>query len=201
GRCSLDPISSCAANATATYAMNVDKAKTWGMEMATQIPLAERWKLGLNYTWTETELMEDGEVTGQLSNTPKHRANAQLRFTPNARTNLWLRAEYRGDSRRFTGNRLDEGETIAVNTVGSDLKGYALLHLGGTYKVSKTVTLGANVFNLLDKDFTRGVKSYAPDPSRPTSLTYANSYFTGGSSINGVSHLGRTFWLSANITF
>ena len=43
------------ANPTATYAVNIDQDKTWGLELATGIPLSAEGKPNLNYTWTDTE--------------------------------------------------------------------------------------------------------------------------------------------------
>ena len=59
------------------------------------------------------------------------------------------------------------------------------------------MTLGATVYNLLDKDFTRlttwtnsaGETAFGSPYSKPTSGTK-------GSALSG-----RTFWLTANVTF
>lgn len=202
GDCAINPISSCAANPTANYAINVDEAKTRGLELATRIPLSQQWSLSLNYTHTKSELIQDGVATGTLTNTPKHRGNVQLRWNPTEQLSLWLRGEYRGKSKRFGAYELTNFQQNGVDALGENLKEYGILHLGGSYKASKKVTLTANIFNLLDKDFTSGVKSYHSGNSggQPT-YTSGNAYFNGGSSISGVSHLGRTFWLSANMTF
>ncbi len=51
---------------------------------------------------------------------------------------------------------LDDNSSAAnkgiYDAVG-DIKGYGLSILGGTYPVSKNVSLNANIFNLLNKDF------------------------------------------------
>lgn len=192
GDCKTDWISSCTVNPTAKYARNVDQAKTWGMELATRIPLADRWSLNMNYTHTETEVTKEGEVTGKLANTPKHMANAQLRWAATERANVWLRAEYRGKSRRFTRNELDAEEQAELSTMG-DMKAYTLLHLGGSYKASKTLSFHANIFNLLDKNFTE-MKTWTYGGDQYV----GNDYFRG---LSGVARTGRTFWLSATVNF
>ena len=65
--------------------------------------------------------------------------------------------------------------------------------LGGSYAVSKNVTLSASVYNLFDKNF----ENYGPTKtgaSAPTAATnWSNSY-------RQVLE-GRRLWVSANITF
>jgi outer membrane receptor for ferrienterochelin and colicins len=139
GDCTVSWIPSCVANPMATYMINRDEAKTWGLELATRIPLAAHWSLNMNYTWTDSEVIEQGEEIGKLSDTAKHVANAQLRWEATDRLNLWLRGEYRGDSRRFDEKPgLLTGNSLAEYLVLGDLKGYSLFHLGGSlYLVSR----------------------------------------------------------------
>lgn len=199
GDCATNPISSCSASPTATYALNQDEAKTWGMELNGKLPLAERWLLSMNYTWTESELIQDGEKVGKLSDTAKHMANAQLRWNANDKLSLWLRGEYRGKSRRFnndprhlTGNSLRE-----YQVAGEYIKDYSLFHLGGSYKYAKGVTLNANIFNLLDKDF-RATKVYT---SITNTQVVTGDYFSSTSATKGTVPNGRTLWVSANFDF
>src|SRR5690606_2418262 len=165
GVCSVSSISSCAASPDpdAEYQINSDEAKTWGVEFATRIPLAKAWSLSLNYTWMDSELITDGEKNGRLSDHPDHIANAQPRWDATQKLALWLRGEYRGESQRFDGDpkNLTGNNRLQYEALG-DLKAYTLFHLGGSYKVSKDVTLSANIFNLFDKDF-RDFKRWTDD--------------------------------------
>ena len=198
GDCTVDWISSCAANPTATYNINIDEAKTWGAELSSRLPLAEDWSLQLSYTWTDSEVIEGGEKNGKLGNTPRHIANASLRWTATERLNLWLRGEYRGEARRFTGDYADlAGNELLVYEAVGDLKAYSLFHLGGAYKASERVTLNANIFNLFDREF-RKFQVYEDTNGNPA---WASEYFQGGRSITGATLPGRTFWLSVNIDF
>ncbi|MBW7902553.1 MAG: TonB-dependent receptor [Rhodocyclaceae bacterium] len=198
GDCAVAWISSCAANPAATYMDNRDEAKTWGIELSTRIPLAERWALNMNYTWTDSEVRENGRDAGKLSDTAKHIANAQLRWTATDKLDVWLRGEYRGKSRRFDQDAKDlTGNSLLEYRALGDLKGYSLLHLGGSYKLTNNVRINANIFNLLDKDFTK-YKTWV-DTAGVTQI--GSAYYKSAQSTKGTVPFGRTFWLSANIDF
>ena len=190
-------ISSCAYNPTAEYEINVDKAKTWGMELSSRAQLTKDWSVKAGYTWTNSEVIEGGRKNGQLANTAKHIASAQLDWTPSSQWRLWARGEYRSKSPRFSGSydNLSNANKAVFDAVG-DIKGYALFHLGGSYQVNKNLSINANIFNLFDKDF----RKYQQVSVNGTP-TWVNSYFQGGSSVSGVTQAGRTFWVTANMKF
>lgn len=198
GGCASVWISSCAANPTAAYAVNIDQGKTWGLELATGIPLSAEWKLNLNYTWTDTEAIVGGVKSGKLSDTARHVANAQLQWKPNDRATLWLRGEYRGKSQRFDGNpsSLTGNNQREYQALG-DLKGYALFHLGGSYRITRNATISLNVFNLFDKNFNK-FRTWQ-DTTGATQL--GSLYYRTTSATKGTAAGGRTFWVSANIAF
>lgn len=198
GDCAITPISSCAANPAATYMLNRDRARTWGMELSGRVQLAQNWAFNMNYTWTDSEVEEAGAIIGKLSDTARHVANAQLRWQASERTQLWLRGELRSKSRRFdsdvqllTGNNLREYQALG------DIKGYSLLHLGSSYQLNRQVKLGLNVFNLLDKDFTQ----YANWVDTTGTTQIGSPYYKSAQSTKGTAQAGRTFWLTANIDF
>lgn len=197
GDCAANFISSCSANPIATYSINVDEAKTWGLELSSRVQFNPQWGMKAGYTWTKSEVIEAGIKNGQLANTAKHIASLQLDWKPTDQWGLWLRGEYRGGSPRFTGapERLT-GNNLAIYQAVGDIKAYHLFHLGGSYQVSKNVSLNANIFNLFNKDFRK---------FRQVNLngtpTWVNEYFQGGASVAGTTLPGRTLWLSANVTF
>ncbi len=198
GDCTVNFISSCIANPSATYSVNTDQAKTWGLELSSRIVLAPAWQLNLNYTWTDSEIRQNGRTNGKLSDTAKHVANAQLRWATTEKLSLWVRGEYRGKSQRFDGESKNfTGNTLLEYRSLGDLKGYSLFHLGGAYKLNRQITLNANVFNLLDKDFTRF--SSWTDTAGVEQL--GSHYFRSAQSTKGTVTAGRTLWLSANIEF
>lgn len=198
GSCADVAISSCSFNPSADYNINVDQAKTWGLELSSRAQLAKDWSLRVGYTWTNSEVIENGVKTGQLALTAKHIATAQLDWNPNAQTRLWLRGEYRGKSPRFNAlpETLNAANRAIYNAVGDQTKAYGMLHLGGSYELSKSVTLGANIHNLLNKDF-RKYRQVEVNGSP----SYVNDYFQGGQSIAGAVPAGRTLWLTANVKF
>ncbi|MGE0808734.1 MAG: TonB-dependent receptor [Burkholderiaceae bacterium] len=197
GSCLTEFISSCIANPIADYSINVDQAKTWGLELSSRLQLAPQWGVRFGYTWTNSEVIENGQKNGQLANTAKHIATVQLDWDPHAQWRFWLRGEYRGKSPRFSGDpaALTGGNLNIYRAVG-DLKAYSLFHVGGSYKLSKAVTISANVFNLFDKDFR---KFRQVDVGGTP--TWVNEYFQGGASVAGTTPMGRTLWISASMTF
>lgn len=198
GFCSDQAISSCSVNPSAEYDINVDQAKTWGLEFSSSAQLAKDWSLRMGYTWTNSEVLQGGVKTGQLAFTAKHVASAQLDWKPDAQWHLWLRGEYRGKSPRFNAlpETLSAANKAIYDAVGDQTKAYGMLHLGGSYELSKSVTLSANIHNLLDKDF----RQYRQVQVNGTP-TQINEYFQGGSSIAGATPAGRTLWLTANVKF
>ncbi len=210
GSCATNPISSCIYNNTASYSINIDEAKTWGAELSGRLPLASGWALQLGYTWTDSEIIQAGQKTGKLSNTPEHKGMATLRWSATDKLNLWLRGEYRGESRRYNNDyaKLSNTEKAVYNTVG-DLKAYSLFDLGGTYRVSEKVTFNANVTNLLDKDFSKYASLQQVDQNGVPQvdgngdpvMVWHNQYFQGGASVTGGTLPGRTFWFSVNVDF
>lgn len=183
---------------TSTYT-NIGKAITQGLDLATTIPLwSEDWTLNLNYTFTDSE-QKDGESKGaRLTSTPKHMANARLNWNVNDKLSTWLKAEYRSKMARFTDtyDNLSDANKVVYDNLGADFKSFTVVNLGGSYKLSKDVTLNGAVNNLLDKDFTK-THVYTVG----SSTTTAGDYFTSSQSTTGSVQSGRNYWVSVNVTF
>lgn len=197
GNCDINPIASCSANKNAgtPYNINVDQAKTWGLELTSRAAINAAWSVSAAYTWTDSELIEAGEVVGKLSDTAKHIANAQVNWAATDKLNLWLRGEYRGKSRRF--DTPSTTDSRVTELFGNDIKAYTLFHLGASYKLSKQVTLSGNIYNLFDKDLKTGYKSLTIG----NTTHWGGDFFHAGQSIKGFTPAGRTLWLTANIQF
>ncbi|MCL6359766.1 TonB-dependent receptor [Pectobacterium polaris] len=183
---------------TSSY-RNIGKANTQGLELGSTIPLwSDNWTLNVNYTFTDSE-QKGGENPGaRLTNTPKHMANARLNWNVNEQLSTWLKAEYRGKTARFTENydQLSDANKVVHDNLGSDFKSFTVVNLGGSYKISKDVTLNGSVNNLLDKDFT---KTYVFPVGAGT--TTAGDYFTSSQVTTGSVLPGRNYWLSVNVNF
>lgn len=188
------------AQETVAWAVNLDEATTQGLELAATFPLLPSWSLYTNYTYTENELKQDGKKDSKLSDTPRHMFNARLNWQATDRLNTWLRAEYRGESRRFDSHKSElSGDDLRLYQVAGDtLKGYGVFHLGGSYKATANLTLNAAIYNLLDKNFLKFDKSYVNGQG---DTVYLNDYIHSTRSTKGTIQEGRRLWLSANLTF
>lgn len=190
--------------------INIDEAVTQGLELATSWNFAPAWTLSANYTYTDSK-QESGSNKGEpLTNTPEHLANAKLNWQTTDRLNLWLKTEYRGERARFTskyrnlaGNNGQYSTNQSIyDTLGKNTKAYTLFHLGGSFKATENLTFNATIYNLLDKDFTKG-KAYNTigNNGLANGTAYATDYMQGGQSTTGTVEEGRRLWLSAVIEF
>ncbi|TYK70762.1 ligand-gated channel protein [Comamonas sp. Z3] len=125
-----------------TTNINVDNAITRGLEASLGTQLSRALRLKTNYTFTKSE-QKSGEFAGMpLNQLPRHLFNVSLDWSPTAQLNGWLKASYRGEESAPTGGASSGSFTQ---------KSYTMLDLGGSYKLNKTVTLYAGIYNLLDK--------------------------------------------------
>lgn len=161
--------------------VNVDQAETRGFELSTRVPLAKGLNATANYTFTRSEQKSGASAGKPLYNTPKHMLNAKLDWKIDEKFSTWLSAEYRSSRWR------DDSSTAgaAARAALGDYKATTQFHLGGSYRLNKSVTLGATIYNLFDKDFLEYAQ-YAPN-------AYAARY-------NNMLE-GRRLWLTANVTF
>nr|WP_261935987.1 TonB-dependent receptor [Sphingomonas bisphenolicum] len=159
--------------------INIDKARTRGVEVATRFAFTPVVSLSVNYTYTETEQLSGAEQGLPLVGMPKHMLNGNLRWKLGDRASMWARAEIR--SSRYRGNNAQQA------AVG-DFRSYEVFHLGGSYQIAPAFRLAATVYNILDTDYA----AYVPYPNGPTTA------YTPAYSIN---QEGRRLWLSATVDF
>nr|WP_278357290.1 TonB-dependent receptor [Acinetobacter lwoffii] len=139
--------------------VNAQKAEMYGIETGFNWDFAPDWKLNANYTWTETEIKDSELGNPSFTDTPKHIANATLRWQAADQLQLWARGEYRSERDRYPGqvyDNLSATNQEVFNTLG-DFKGYALMHLGTNYTVNDNWDLGVALYNIFDKDFNKYV--------------------------------------------
>lgn len=130
---------------------NVGKANIKGIEVATGIPLAEAWKLNLNYTYVDSERKSDEErlASGEslrgypLDKTPKHTANAKLDWQYSEDLNLYTRAHYEG-KQVWASQR--NGSTATRYR-----SGFTTMDLGMTYQMLKNTKLNLAVLNIANE--------------------------------------------------
>ena len=163
--------------ATFGQSVNIDEAETRGFEASMNWRFADNLTLTGNYSYTDSEQKSGASIGLPLTNTPEHMLNSALRWDVNEALNIWLRGEYRSERFRGVG---------AARTALGDFEAYSLFHLGGSYKLSENLTLGATIYNLLDTDFVSLLPYGTP-------VQYAPEYTNNQEP--------RRLWVSLNATF
>ena len=186
-------------NGICSQKINVGDAVTKGVELAAQWYFTDDWSIKGNYTYTDSEQKSGKDKGAQLTNTPRHLANASLNWDANDKLNLWLNTEYRGKRSRFTSKyaNLDATEKNIYTALGSKSKAYTLFHLGGSYQATDALAFNATIYNLLNKDFVKG-KSYLTGND---DIAYGTDYTHSGKSTTGSIEEGRRLWMSATYQF
>ena len=159
--------------------INIDEARTRGIEAAGNVRFTPSLTLGVNYTYTESEQLSGPDKGLPLIGTPKHMLNGNLRWSIDDKASLWARAEVR--SGRYRGAN-DQQRALG------DFRGYEVFHLGGSYQVTPAFRLAATVYNILDTDYA----VYSPYASGATTV-FAPAY--------SINQEGRRLLLSANVDF
>ncbi|MEJ6654672.1 MAG: TonB-dependent receptor [Pseudomonas sp.] len=187
-------------NGTYSQQVNIDEAVTQGVELASSWQFAPAWKISGSYTFTESEQKSGEDKGAALTNTPKHLLFARLDWQATDRLGLWFKGEHRSERARFTQRRasLSGADQALLNDIG-DLKSYEVFHLGGSLRAADNVTLNATIYNVFDKDFTKG-SYYINDND---DLAWASNYahISRGMASSGTIEEGRRLWLSATIDF
>ncbi|QDH71699.1 TonB-dependent receptor [Lysobacter alkalisoli] len=124
---------------------NVDRAETYGVELAARWAINPAWTLRGNYTWTESE-QNSGTNKGKpiAGNPARHMLNAGLDWRASDSITVSLTSEAR--SKRYRG-------TDALTGRDTWYEDYALLNLGASWQVNEWLRFNARINNLLDKDF------------------------------------------------
>ncbi|AKX55274.1 TonB-dependent receptor [Thiopseudomonas alkaliphila] len=192
--------------------INIGKAVTQGFELAGRWQFAPAWSISANYTFTDSEQKSGADKGEPLTNTPKHLANASLNWATTDKLDLWLKTEYRGKRARFTSkyenladkNGRSTSQSI-YDTLGKNMKGYTLFHLGGSYQATEALSFNATIYNLLDKDFVKGkaytTYSYDRNGKQTTGIGYGTNYTHSLAGSTGTIEEGRRLWISATYDF
>ncbi|MEG8221449.1 TonB-dependent receptor [Sphingomonas sp. HH69] len=159
--------------------INIDKARTRGVEVATRFAFTPRLSLSANYTYTESEQLSGAEEGLPLVGMPKHMLNGNLRWKLGDKASVWARAEIR--SSRYRGNNAQQ------SAVG-DFRGYELFHIGGSYQIAPAFRLAATVNNIFDTDYAEY-------------LSYDSAGADVFTSAYAINQEGRRLWLSATMDF
>lgn len=163
--------------------INVDEAVTRGLESSLRLRFLRRWDLQNNYTFTQSEQRSGLQIGQPLVNTPKHMFNSTVRYAATAKLNTWLRVEGRSSRTRGT-----SATALAATEQIGPFKGYGMAHLGAGYQLSRTLTLNASVYNLLNTNFL-------------TYLPYVYNRATAYASVYNNLQEPRRAWVSMTYTF
>ncbi len=153
-----------------TRPTNADEAQIYGIETGFNWSFADDWKLALNYTWTETELKDSEKGNPSFNDTPKHMANATLKWQADDNIQLWARGEYRSERDRYPGVsaiNYDETQKPVYDALG-DFKGYTLFHIGSSFSINNNWDVDVAMYNVFDKNFTDYHLIDTPDASNTT---------------------------------
>lgn len=131
---------------------NVNKARIRGVETEVKFPVAEDWKVTLNYTYNDGRDISNGG-NKPLSELPFHTANGTVDWKATQDWSFYVQGNYKGEKRALTSGEPTPG-------------GYVIWNTGAAWQVTKAVKLRAGVQNLLDKDLSRDDYSYTEDGRR-----------------------------------
>ncbi|REG82122.1 TonB-dependent receptor domain-containing protein [Marinomonas pollencensis] len=138
------PTSICSISSDRYY-VNIDEAKTQGVEISTEWKWHPSLSMSVRYTYTKSEQLS-GDNKGQpLTQMPKHLFASSVKWALSPQAKIWLDYEYRGEESMETG--------LSSNTE-IQAPSYDLLHIGTQYQLSDAFTLQAGINNLLDQEFS-----------------------------------------------
>ncbi|NJL29518.1 MAG: TonB-dependent receptor, partial [Thermoanaerobaculia bacterium] len=116
-------------------AVNIDRARSRGLELTLDYRVSERFQLGFSHTWDDTE---DRSTGAQLARRPEHRTTLDLHFEPIPALDATLTAISVRDR---------------VDTGGRALEDYVRVDLGLSYALSHGVEPYLRIENLFDEDY------------------------------------------------
>lgn len=178
--------------------VNVDEAVTQGVEVSGKWQFAPAWSIRAHYTYTDSEQKSGANKGAPLTNTPEHLVTARLTWDATSQASIWLQGEYRSDRERFLQNYDNlSGANQRLLDAAGDLKAYEVFSLGGTFRATENLSFNAAIYNLLDKDFTKGT-SYTLANGSPA---WVSDYIQTGRSVDGTLEEGRRLWVSATYDF
>ncbi|RBO84021.1 TonB-dependent receptor domain-containing protein [Marinomonas aquiplantarum] len=126
------------------YNVNVDEAKTQGVELSSEFQLRDTLNLSVRYTYTKSEQLS-GDNKGQpLTQMPLHLFATSLNWQLLDKVKAWVDYEYRGEESQETG--------LSSNTE-TQAPSYDLVHLGMQFEVNDRFVVQAGINNLTNEEF------------------------------------------------
>ncbi|MBO3277092.1 TonB-dependent siderophore receptor [Pseudomonas schmalbachii] len=130
-----------------TFQVAQGEARSRGIELEAKARLDEHWDILASYTWLDTEITKSnsGDEGNETPNVPRNMASAWVNYSFNDGP---LRDLTLGTGVRYVGSMYGD----AANRVRLD--DYTLVDAAASYQLTPQVSVGLNVQNLFDRDYT-----------------------------------------------
>lgn len=142
--------------------VNLDKAVIRGLELNGSWQVLVNLAIKGNFTYLDSEQKSGAEKGAPLAMTPERKASLRAEWAINDRAEAWVASNYYGKEYQAT-------------LSGATAPAYTTADVGGSYRVTQSLTLNSAVQNLTNKRLDD--ESY------------------------GTVNYGRTFWLGASLDF
>ncbi|GGY73015.1 TonB-dependent receptor domain-containing protein [Marinobacter zhanjiangensis] len=135
---------------------NIDEATMQGMELSLDYGITPALIFSSSYTYTDSE-QKTGEFAGEpLNKIPKHMANAGLDWQSTNRLNLWLDANYRGETTDY----------LSRTSMDDGTPDYTFVDVGMVYQLNDSARVKAGLYNVADKEVTNDTYGVVLDGRR-----------------------------------
>lgn len=135
---------------------NIDEASMQGVELSLDYGITPTLAFSSSYTYTDSE-QKSGEFEGEpLNKIPKHMANAGLDWQTTSQLNLWLDANYRGETTDY----------LSRTSMSDGTPDYTFVDVGMVYALNDRARVKAGLYNVADKEVTNDTYGVVLDGRR-----------------------------------
>ncbi|PAF53632.1 hypothetical protein BKH42_04750 [Helicobacter sp. 13S00482-2] len=188
----------CTGTTNCSYSINADTAITYGAEVFFGIKPIDvvygNIGLNVNYTFTKTEITSGKGKGFPLNYVPEHNINGAINYSIGD-FGFYIRGEFK--AKQF--KRSISSDSILADLQNSNpnfssyYKNFGLLHIGGHYNISKSISVHAGIYNLLNHNFIDFDPQISHNAKNVAITTYVNNY--------EYAREGRRYFLSLNMDF
>lgn len=158
------------------YWVNLEKARTRGVEVTGRWNIADAFTISSGYTFTDSE-QRSGDFKGwPLMRTPKHSGNLRFDWRHSEVISIWGAAYYHGKELNAGARVGDEGKLVteipdpaggpwALGSVRS-YAAYATADIGASFRLAPQVQWNVAVYNLTDKELKQNVHAQVDEGRR-----------------------------------